>query len=37
LLTALDVDDILFETKHPVDKRMKVINWSNQLEINHKD
>jgi hypothetical protein len=37
LLTALDVDDILFETKHPVDKRMKVINWSNQLEINPKD
>jgi hypothetical protein len=37
LLTALDVDDILFETKHPVDKRMKVINWSDQLEINPKD
>jgi hypothetical protein len=37
LLTSLDVDDILYETKHPVDKRMKVINWSDQLEINPKD
>lgn len=36
LLTALDIDDILYETKHPLDKRMKVINWGNELEINHK-
>jgi UDP-N-acetylglucosamine 2-epimerase (non-hydrolysing) len=33
LLTALDVGDILPETKHPKDKRMKVINWTEQLDI----
>jgi hypothetical protein len=33
LLTALNVDDILPETKHPKDKRMKVINWSKHLNI----
>ncbi len=33
LLTAVDVDHILFETKHPKDKRMKVINWGSQIEI----
>lgn len=37
LLTAIDFDEILFETKHPVDKRMKVINWSKHLEINLKE
>jgi hypothetical protein len=36
LLTALDFDDVLYETKHPLDKRMKIINWGNELEINHK-
>lgn len=36
LLTALDFDDVLYETKHPMDKRMKIINWGNELEINHK-
>lgn len=33
LLTAVDVDQILYETKHPKDKRMKVINWGSQIEI----
>ncbi len=33
LLTAVDVDQILFESKHPKDKRMKVINWGSQIEI----
>jgi len=33
LLTAVDVDQILYETKHPKDKRMKVINWGSHIEI----
>jgi len=33
LLTAIDVDQILYETKHPKDKRMKVINWGSQIAI----
>jgi hypothetical protein len=34
LLTAVDVDHILYESKHPKDKRMKVINWGAQIELN---
>ena len=33
LLTAVDVDQILHESKHPKDKRMKVINWGAQIEL----
>ncbi|MFM8596403.1 MAG: hypothetical protein ACKOBN_04845, partial [Flavobacteriales bacterium] len=33
LLTAVNVDQILYETKHPKDKRMKVINWGSHIEI----
>lgn len=33
LLTAVDVDQILYESKHPKDKRMKVINWGAQIEL----
>jgi hypothetical protein len=31
LLTAVDIDHILYESKHPKDKRMKVINWGSQI------
>lgn len=34
LLTRRDVADLLQESKHPLDKRMKIIRWSNNLEIN---
>ncbi|MEY3505249.1 MAG: hypothetical protein RL349_1847, partial [Bacteroidota bacterium] len=34
LLTAVDIDQILYESKHPKDKRMKVINWGAQIELN---
>lgn len=33
LLTRRDVERLLPESKHPVDKRMKVIRWNNELEI----
>lgn len=33
LLTAVDVDEILYETKHAKDKRMKVINWGAHIAI----
>jgi hypothetical protein len=35
LLTAIDVDQILYESKHPKDKRMKIINWGTQIELDH--
>jgi hypothetical protein len=35
LLTAIDVDQILYESKHPKDKRMKIINWGTQIELEH--
>lgn len=33
LLTRRDVESLLPESKHPLDKRMKVIRWNNELEI----
>lgn len=33
LLTRRDVERLLPESKHPLDKRMKVIRWNNELEI----
>lgn len=34
LLTRRDVEQLLQESKHPLDKRMKIIRWGNDLEIN---
>ena len=34
LLTRRDVEQLLQESKHPLDKRMKIIRWDNDLEIN---
>jgi hypothetical protein len=28
------VEQLLQESKHPLDKRMKIIRWSNVLDIN---
>lgn len=36
LLTRRDVESLLPESKHPLDKRMKVIRWNNDLEISIK-
>jgi len=33
LITRRDVESLLPESKHPLDKRMKVIRWNNELEI----
>ncbi|MFM7644522.1 MAG: kelch repeat-containing protein [Sphingomonadales bacterium] len=33
LLTRRNVESLLPESKHPLDKRMKVIRWNNELEI----
>lgn len=33
LLTRRDVDQLLQESKHPLDKRMKIIRWDKDLEI----
>jgi hypothetical protein len=37
LITRRDVDQLLQESKHPLDKRMKIIRWSNDLEINKEE
>jgi hypothetical protein len=37
LLTRRDVDTLLPESKHPLDKRMKMISWNKELEINEKE
>lgn len=37
LITRRDVDQLLQESKHPLDKRMKIIRWSNDLEINNEE
>ena len=34
LLTRRDVETLLPESKHPLDKRMKIISWNKDLEIN---
>lgn len=34
LLTRRDVEQLLQESKHPLDKRMKIIRWSKDLKIN---
>jgi hypothetical protein len=33
LVTRRDVEQMLVETKHPLDKRMKIIQWNKELEI----
>lgn len=37
LLTRRDVETLLPESKHPLDKRMKIISWNKELEINAKE
>jgi hypothetical protein len=37
LITRRDVEQLLQESKHPLDKRMKIIRWSNDLEINKEE
>jgi hypothetical protein len=37
LLTRRDVETLLPESKHPLDKRMKIISWNKDLEINIKE
>jgi hypothetical protein len=37
LLTRKDVEDLLPESKHPLDKRMKIIKWNNELIISEED
>jgi hypothetical protein len=37
LLTRRDVETLLPESKHPLDKRMKIISWNRELEINEKE
>ena len=36
LLTRRDVETLLPESKHPLDKRMKIITWTKELEISEK-
>ena len=37
LITRRDVDQLLQENKHPLDKRMKIIRWNKELEINEEE
>jgi Galactose oxidase, central domain len=37
LITRRDVEDLLPESKHPLDKRMKIIKWNNELVISEED
>jgi hypothetical protein len=37
LITRRDVDQLLQESKHPLDKRMKIIRWNKELEINQEN
>ena len=37
LITRRDVDQLLQESKHPLDKRMKIIRWNKELEINEEE
>ena len=37
LITRRNVEDLLSESKHPLDKRMKIIKWNDELTIAQED